>query len=73
MKIMEESMYCYRLNILAANVYNNIWNYTERIRKSMPIKQEFNEKNVLKKCIVLCQISRNTTRESIVRKRLEKL
>lgn len=73
MKIMEESMYCYRLNILAANVYNNIWNYTERIRKSMPIKQEFNEKNVLKKCIVLCQISRNTARESIVRKRLEKL
>lgn len=73
MKIMEESICCYRLNILAANVYNNIWNYTERLRKSMPIKKELNEKNVLKKCIVLCQISRNTVRESIVRKRLEKL
>ncbi len=73
MKIMKESMCCYRLNILASNVYNNIWNYSERIRKNIPIKQGYNEKDVLNNCIVLCQISRNTARETIIRKRLEKL
>lgn len=73
LKIMKECVYCYRLNTLTANLYNNVWNYCECKKKNIPVLQGYKEEDYLKKCITLCQISKNTAREMIVKKKLVEL
>lgn len=72
LRIMKESVYCYRMNILAANVYNNVWNYDQHINKNIPEKQGYQKDVRLKRCITLCQITKNTVREMLIRKMINK-
>lgn len=72
LKVMQECIYCYRMNTLPANLYNNAWNCCEREKKNIPVIQGYS-KEYLKKCIVLCQINKNTTREMLVKEKLTDL
>lgn len=70
--MMRECLHCYRMNMLATNLYNSIWSYISRIKKNIPVKQECNEISCLKKCISLCQISNNIIREKMIKERIIK-
>lgn len=69
LRAMKESVRCYRINILTANLYNNLWNHKECIDKNIPVKQGYKEDEYLRKCITLCQISKNSIRELIIREK----
>lgn len=70
MKVMKEDIYCYRMNTLAANLYNIAWNSGQCAKKNILAKQGYQEDMYLKSCMRLCQINKNTERESRVKKRL---
>lgn len=70
LRVMKECVWCYRSNTLASNLYNNVWNYSERLKKNIPASQGYQVEAYLKKCITLCQICKNTKRESTI---IEKL
>lgn len=72
LKVMRECIHCYRMNTLAANLYNNAWNYGEKEKKNIPQEQGYCEDEYLKKSISLCQINKNTTRETIIRERIKR-
>lgn len=70
-KIMKECIHCYRMNTLVSNLYNNTWNYSQLIKKDIPINQGYHEDEYLKRCMALCQINKNTEREIMIKKRLD--
>ncbi len=69
LRTMRESICCYRMNLLAANLYNNVWNCEQRIKNNIPVGQGYQGEKFLKRCITLCQISKNTVREMIISKK----
>ncbi len=71
--VMRESILCYRINMLELNIYSIVWNNEERRKKKVPVHQELVEEEYLKKCIILCQLNKNSYRERIIRKRLTDL
>lgn len=73
LKVMKECVQCYRMSMLELNLYFNVWNYIQRKKKNIPVKQGYQEENYLKKCIALCQINKNTAREMRMKERLVKL
>lgn len=70
LKIMKECIHCYRTNMLAISLYNNIWNYKENIKKNIPVFQGYEIENCLKICISLCQITNNFAREKKIKNKL---
>lgn len=73
LRVMKECVRCYRTNTLASNLYNNVWNYGERVKKNIPILRGYQEEAYLKKCITLCQLCKNTKRESKIIEKLTQL
>ncbi len=71
-KNMKECIYCYRMNTLVVNLYNNIWNCSERIKKDIPTQQGYQEEIYLKKCFILSQINKSTMQEMTVLEKLAK-
>lgn len=69
LRTMKESIHCYRMNLLAANLYNNVWNYEQRIKNDIPVRQGYQGEKFLKRCITLCQMSKSTVRETIISKK----
>lgn len=69
LRTMKESIHCYRMNLLAANLYNNVWNYEQRIKNDIPVRQGYQGEKFLKRCITLCQMIRNTAWELIISKK----
>ncbi|MDE7030849.1 MAG: helix-turn-helix domain-containing protein [Lachnospiraceae bacterium] len=72
-RIMKECVRCYRMRLLDLNLYINVWNYGERKKKNIPVVQGYKEEMYLKKCIVLCQINKNSLREKLIKEQLKKL
>lgn len=70
---MKECVHCYRMNLFDMQLYINIWNCREKGKKNIPLKQGYQEDLYLKKCITLCQINKDHTREKIVKEQLRKL
>ncbi len=64
-----ECIHCYRMNLIAEKLYNNIWNYTERIKKNIPMVQGYKEDRYLKICIIFCQINKNYAKEKLLQER----
>lgn len=73
LNIMKQCIQCYRMSTLELNLYFNVWNYRERKKKNIPVRQGYQEDMYLKKCITLCQINKNVAREMRMKKRLAKL
>lgn len=73
MKNIKECVYCYRMNILVANLYSIIWNFGECRKKSIPTNEGYQEKEYLEKCLLLCQLNKNTCKEAVVQRRLQEL
>lgn len=73
LRIIKESIYCYRMNLLQFNLYNIAWNYSECKKKNIPLEQGYQEKDYLKVCKSLGQISNNMIKENKVQKMLEEL
>lgn len=72
-KVMKMCVHCYRMRLLNMLLYINLWNYDERKKKNIPVKQGYQEDMYLKKCITLCQINKNLERAAKLKKRLLKL
>lgn len=72
-KTMREGIHCYRMNFLDLNLYINLWNYAERRKKNIPLKQGYQEEVYLKRCIALCQINKNIKRATKLKERLSML
>ncbi|MDE6219140.1 MAG: helix-turn-helix domain-containing protein [Lachnospiraceae bacterium] len=72
-KIMKECIHCYRMNLLDLNLYINVWNYSERKKKNIPVVKGYQEEMYLKKCITLCQINKNNAREIMMKALLMEL
>lgn len=72
-KVMKMCVHCYRMRLLNMLLYINLWNYGERKKKNIPVKQGYQEDMYLKKCITLCQINKNLERAAKLKKRLLKL
>lgn len=70
---IKECVHCYRMRLLDMHLYISAWNYSERKKKNIPLKQGYQEDMYLKKCIVLCQINKNIARETMVKEQLIKL
>lgn len=60
------------MNTLVVNLYNNIWNCSERIKKDIPTQQGYQEEIYLKKCFILSQINKSTMQEMTVLEKLAK-
>ncbi len=73
LRVMKEGIYCYRMNTLAADLYNIAWNCGQQIKKNIPTMQGYKEDMYLKNCLLFCQINNNTKRENKVKKRLTEL
>ncbi|MDE7322170.1 MAG: helix-turn-helix domain-containing protein [Lachnospiraceae bacterium] len=71
LRTMRESVCCYRMNLIAANLYNNVWNYEQRIINRIPVRQGFQGDKFLKRCMMLCQMSKNTVLEMIISKKIK--
>ncbi len=71
LRTMQEGICCYRMNMLVPNLYGIIWNNGERVKKNMPIKEEYKEKDYLHFCLILCKINKDTVKETIVKRRLK--
>lgn len=72
-RVIEESIHCYRMNAFALNLYIIAWNKGECNKNNVCLNERCNERIYLNKCIILCQINKNITKEKIVKKRLERL
>ncbi len=72
-RVIEESIYCYRMNAFALNLYIIAWNKGECRKHNICLIDRYNEKTYLNKCIILCQINKNFVKEKIVKRRLERL
>lgn len=68
---IKECNYCYRIHMHEFNLYNIAWNKGECRKKNIPTEKGYLEKYYLKRCIVLCQLNKNTFSEIIVQKRLK--
>lgn len=73
LRTMTECIYCYRMNLVEFNLYNITWNNSECKKKNIPVDEGYEEKTYLNKCMVLFQISKNTIKERVVKKRIENL
>lgn len=71
--VIKESIHCYRMNAFALNLYIIAWNMGEYKKNNVCIDEKYNEMVYLNKCIKLCQLNKNTNKEKIAKKRLEKL
>ena len=71
LRTMQEAIYCYRIHMLAPNLYGIIWNYRERNKKNFAVEEKLKEKEYLHSCLILCQINKDTAKEIIVKNRLE--
>lgn len=63
---MKECVHCYRMRLLDMHLYICIWNYRERKKKNIPLPQGYSIDMYLKKCKALCQINKNSARETVV-------
>lgn len=72
-KTMEECIHCYRMRLLNMLLYIILWNYAERKKNDIPVKQGYQEEMYLKRCIALCQINKSDERAAKLKKRLSKL
>lgn len=73
LKTMKECVHCYRMRLFNMLLYINLWNYAERKKKDIPVKQGYQEDVYLKRCITLCYINKNIERAVKLKKRLLKL
>lgn len=73
LRVIKESIQCYRMSLIELNLYFRIWNHNERMKKNILVEQGYNEKQYLRKCITLCQLNKNKFREMILKEKLEKL
>ncbi len=73
LRIMKESIQCYRMNALVLNLYIIAWNKGECRKKNIPTKEGYAEVQYLNKCIALCQLNKNEAKEVTVKKRLKEL
>lgn len=64
---MKESVYCYRTNMLELNIYSMIWNNSRLIKENIPKNQGYKQNLYLKRCIALCQLSKNVAREKMIK------
>ena len=69
-RIVNECVYCYRMNILDINLYISAWNNSQRKKKNIPTVEGYQEIEYLKNCVAICQINRNTERENRIKERL---
>lgn len=72
-KTMKMCVHCYRMRLLNMLLYINLWNYAERKKKDIPVKQGYQEEVYLKRCITLCQMNKSIGREVKLKNRLSKL
>ena len=72
LRVIKESIQCYRMSLIELNLYFRIWNHNERMKKNILVEQGYNEKQYLRKCITLCQLNKNKFREMILKEKLEK-
>ncbi len=70
---MRECIHCYRMNLLDMNLYIQIWNDDERQKKNIPLLKGYQKDMYLKRCLALCQINKDNTREIMVKEQLMKL
>lgn len=70
-RIMQESIYCYRMSMLETSLYINAWNSGERKKKNIHGQQRYSEKEYLAKCAALSRISKKTDKERVIRERIE--
>ena len=61
------------MSLIELNLYIRIWNYNERKKKNILVKQGYDEKEYFKMCITLCQLNKNKFREMIVKEKLAKI
>lgn len=73
LRVIKESIQCYRMSLIELNLYFRIWNHNERIKKNILVEQGYDKKEYLRKCITLCQLNKNKFREMILKEKLEKL
>lgn len=72
-KTMKECIHCYRMRLINMLLYINLWNYAERKKNDIPVKQGYQEEVYIKRCITLCQINKSNEREEKLKKRLSML
>ncbi len=70
LKIMKESICCYRMGALVLNLYSIAWNIGQNNEKNIPTNEGYGEKHYLNKCKILCQINKNKAQEMTVKKKL---
>ncbi len=73
LKNIKESIHCYRMNIIVANLYSITWNYGECKKKSIPTNEGYQEKEYLDICLSLCKLNKNISKEIVIKRRLQKL
>ncbi len=73
LSVIKQSVQCYRMSLIELNLYIRIWNYNERKKKNILVKQGYDEKEYFKMCITLCQLNKNKFREMIVKEKLAKI
>lgn len=71
LRTMQEGICCYRMHMLVPNLYGIIWNNAERIKKNLPIKERYKEKDYLHFCLLLCKINKDTVKEAVVKRKIK--
>ena len=75
LRVMRECIYCYRMNTLIANLYNNCWNnsHGQYIKNDIPAKQRYHAEVYLKRCMILSQINKSSEWEMLIKERIKTL
>lgn len=57
-RLAERSLICRRSEILAETIYNNLWNYQQRLLEGEVTEQKYERERELKKCICLSKFNK---------------
>ena len=69
--VFKECLMHNRLFDIQDSLYNNLWNYKQRLLHNLPIHTTYNEQQELKKCILLAKITKRTTLVRFFEKKLD--
>lgn len=69
--VFKECLMHHRLFNIQDSLYNNLWNYQQRLLHNLPIHTSYNEQQELKKCILLAKITKRTALVRFFEKKLD--
>jgi len=69
--VLKECLMHRRIGRREDNLYNNLWNYKQRLIHNLPIHTTYNEQKELQKCVLLAKIAKRTASVRFFQKKLD--